>query len=42
VLIYVIGAAFAGVAGVLQFSYLTVGDPTTAPGYELKRDRRRS
>lgn len=35
VLIYVIGLAFAGVAGVLQFSYLTVGDPTTAAGLEL-------
>ena len=34
-MIYVIGLAFAGMAGVLQFSYLTVGDPTTANGYEL-------
>lgn len=34
-LIYTAGAAFAGLAGVLQFSYLTVGDPTTASGYEL-------
>ncbi len=34
-LIYTIGLAFAGVAGVLQFSYLTVGDPTTAAGLEL-------
>ena len=34
-LIYVVGLAFAGVAGVLQFSYLTVGDPTTANGLEL-------
>jgi len=34
-LIYIVGLAFAGVAGVLQFSYLTVGDPTTAAGYEL-------
>jgi ribose/xylose/arabinose/galactoside ABC-type transport system permease subunit len=34
-LIYTAGAAFAGLAGVLQFSYLTVGDPTTAAGYEL-------
>ena len=34
-LIYVVGLAFAGIAGVLQFSYLTVGDPTTANGYEL-------
>ena len=29
-LIWIVGLAFAGVAGVLQFSYLTVGDPTTA------------
>jgi ribose/xylose/arabinose/galactoside ABC-type transport system permease subunit len=34
-LIYTTGAMFAGLAGVLQFSYLTVGDPTTAFGYEL-------
>jgi len=34
-LIYIAGLAFAGVAGVLQFSYLTVGDPTTANGMEL-------
>jgi len=34
-LIYTLGAAFAGVAGVLQFSYLTMGDPTTAVGMEL-------
>lgn len=34
-LIYTVGAAFAGLAGVLQFSYLTLGDPTTADGYEL-------
>ena len=34
-LIYTIGLAFAGLAGVLQFSYLTVGDPTTASGLEL-------
>lgn len=34
-LIYTIGLAFAGIAGVLQFSYLTVGDPTTAAGLEL-------
>jgi len=35
VMIYALGAAFAGVAGVLQFSYLTLGDPTTAIGMEL-------
>lgn len=34
-LIYVIGLAFVGLASVLQFSYLTVGDPTTANGMEL-------
>ncbi|RYG75237.1 ABC transporter permease, partial [bacterium] len=33
--IYTLGAALAGVAGVLQFSFLTIGDPTTASGYEL-------
>ena len=33
--IYMLGAAFAGIAGVLQFSYLTLGDPTTATGLEL-------
>lgn len=35
VLIYFVGAAFAGIAGVLQYSYLTGGDPTTAVGLEL-------
>ena len=35
VLIYVVGALLTGVAGVLQFSYLTLGDPTTAMGKEL-------
>ena len=35
ILVYTLGGLFAGVAGVLQFSYLTVGDPTTAGGYEL-------
>lgn len=34
-LIYTLGATFAGIAGLLQFAYLTVGDPTTATGYEL-------
>lgn len=33
--IYSLGGLFAGVAGVLQFSYLTLGDPTTALGMEL-------
>jgi ribose transport system permease protein len=35
VLIYVFAALFAGIAGLLQFSYLTQGDPTTAKGLEL-------
>jgi len=35
VLVYVLGSGFAALAGVLQFSYLTVGDPTTAAGMEL-------
>lgn len=34
-LVYTLGAAFAGVASVLQFGYLTGGDPTTAVGLEL-------
>lgn len=33
--IYVLAGAFTGLAGVLQFSYLTLGDPTTAEGKEL-------
>jgi ribose transport system permease protein len=35
VVVYAIGGLFAGVAGVLQFCRLTVGDPTTALGTEL-------
>jgi ribose/xylose/arabinose/galactoside ABC-type transport system permease subunit len=34
-LVYTIGAAFAGIAAILQFAYLTGGDPTTAVGLEL-------
>jgi ribose/xylose/arabinose/galactoside ABC-type transport system permease subunit len=34
-LIYSLGLAFVGLAGVMQFSYLSMGDPTTANGYEL-------
>lgn len=34
-MVYVIGSSFAALAGVLQFSYLTVGDPTTGTGMEL-------
>jgi ribose/xylose/arabinose/galactoside ABC-type transport system permease subunit len=33
--VYVLGAACAGVAAVLQLSYLSMGDPTTAQGLEL-------
>ena len=33
--IYTLGGLFAGTAGVLQFSRLTVGDPTVAAGLEL-------
>ncbi len=35
VIVYALGGLFAGVAGVLQFSRLTVGDPTVAMGVEL-------
>ncbi|HWE97032.1 MAG TPA: ABC transporter permease [Tepidisphaeraceae bacterium] len=35
VLVYVVGGLFAGLAGVLQFSFLSSGDPTTADGMEL-------
>lgn len=34
-LIYTLAGAFVGIAGVLQFSFLTMGDPTTAFGLEL-------
>lgn len=34
-MIYVVGSAFAGLSGLLQFAYLTGGDPTTAVGLEL-------
>ncbi len=34
--VYVLGGACAGVAAVLQLSFLSIGDPTTAQGYELK------
>jgi ribose transport system permease protein len=33
--IYAVGGVFAGMAGVLQFSNLTLGDPTAAEGMEL-------
>jgi len=35
-LVYVLGVACAGVAAVLQLAYLSMGDPTTAQGYELR------
>ncbi len=34
-LVYTLGGVFAGCAAVLQFAYLTGGDPTTAVGLEL-------
>ena len=34
-LVYVLSGAFAGIAGLMQFSRLTVGDPTVAVGLEL-------
>jgi len=34
-LIYVVAGALFAVAGILQFSYLGMGDPTTAVGMEL-------
>ncbi|MEI6106680.1 MAG: ABC transporter permease [Opitutae bacterium] len=34
-MVYVLGGAFAGLGAVLQFAYLTGGDPTTAAGLEL-------
>jgi ribose/xylose/arabinose/galactoside ABC-type transport system permease subunit len=33
--VYAISGVFAGIAGVMQFSRLTVGDPTVADGLEL-------
>jgi ribose transport system permease protein len=34
--IYIVAVGCAGLAALLQFSYLSMGDPTTAEGYELK------
>ncbi len=34
-MIYMLASLFFGLAGLLQFSYLTMGDPTTALGMEL-------
>jgi len=35
ILLYTLAGAFTGLAGLLQFSHLTMGDPTTAIGMEL-------
>lgn len=35
IFVYALGAGFAGLGAVLQFGYLTGGDPTTAVGLEL-------
>lgn len=35
ILVYTLGTAFAGLGAMLQFGYLTGGDPTTAIGLEL-------
>lgn len=35
VLVYTLGGLFAGLAGLLQYSRLSMGDPTAAPGLEL-------
>jgi ribose/xylose/arabinose/galactoside ABC-type transport system permease subunit len=35
VALYALGGAFGGMAGVMQYSRLTVGDPTVAVGLEL-------
>ena len=35
ILVYAIAGALTGLAGVLQFASLTIGDPATAKGYEL-------
>lgn len=34
--VYVLGCACAGIAAVMQMSYLQMGDPTTGQGFELK------
>lgn len=36
VLVYTLGVACAGAASLLQLSFLSMGDPTTASGYELQ------
>jgi ribose/xylose/arabinose/galactoside ABC-type transport system permease subunit len=35
IIVYMLCSTFAALAGILQFSYLTMGDPTTAEGKEL-------
>ena len=35
VIVFMLGGLFAGLAGLMQFSRLTVGDPTVAVGLEL-------
>jgi ribose/xylose/arabinose/galactoside ABC-type transport system permease subunit len=35
-LVYALAGACSGIAAVLQLSFLSMGDPTTAQGYELK------
>ena len=35
IMVYSVGGFFAGIAGLMQFSRLTVGDPTVAVGLEL-------
>jgi ribose/xylose/arabinose/galactoside ABC-type transport system permease subunit len=35
ILVYTLAGFFAGLAGLLQYSYLGIGQPTTAVGYEL-------
>jgi ribose/xylose/arabinose/galactoside ABC-type transport system permease subunit len=35
IIVYALAGAFAGLAGLMQFSRLTVGDPTAAQGLEL-------
>jgi ribose/xylose/arabinose/galactoside ABC-type transport system permease subunit len=34
-LVYTLGGAFAGLSGLFQYSRLSSGDPTAAPGHEL-------
>jgi ribose transport system permease protein/erythritol transport system permease protein len=34
-IVYTLAGMFAGLAGLLQYSYLGIGEPTTAIGYEL-------